>query len=369
MVGSEILYFTCITCNEKKPASEYYKDRYTKSGYKSKCKKCIKHADTSHTPVLLQQQQHKKNGGNKRVGVDTVAHTQPAFQTHPTVASKSVVSTMEQHHNRYHPYNTQSHVQNTQPQQMIAAVDSIGYVGPNRVPLSAHDIVTDYEEFDWNEALTPGKHFSIADCAPRNSGKTTTISYLWPLFKERYDAIIFFCQSLKASIYKEFLTDNDRRFCFSGFNEDLMHDLKNLQDATENAFHFLLLFDDDVDFNRNKNNAMMVNIYTKGRNDNMTIWFSTQSMFAINPNARDNIDYFILRRPRTPAMREKVVEQFLYGIVPTPPECTTRGRKLTYLNQWIDANTRDYTVIIIDYLNDAKIYKFRAEQGENIYGG
>ena len=331
---SEILHIRCISCETKKPTTEFYRDKYTKSGYKSRCKECVNNQKVS----FKRKKDVEKEDDDKTVKVAKIE----GRSTENTIKSSAKTGNLTDN------------------------VYTNSYVGPNPMPSSSAEIHTDYPEFDWEVALAQDKHFSIADCAPRNSGKTTTISYLWPLFKRRYHAVIFFCQSLKAEIYKSFLTENDRRFCFPTFNEDLLTDLKLLQDATENAFHFLILFDDDVDFNAHKNNRMMVNIYTKGRNDNMTIWFSTQSAFAINSNARENIDYLILRRPRTPAMREKIAEQFLFDIVPAPPECNTRGKKLMYINQWIDVNTRDYNSIVIDYLNDSKIYKFKAEPNKSI---
>ena len=60
---------------------------------------------------------------------------------------------------------------------------------------------------------------------------------------------------------------------------------------------------------------------------------------AINSNARENIDYVILRRPRTPRMMEKLVENFLLDIVPCPEWANTKSKKCSYLRKWIDANT------------------------------
>lgn len=95
------------------------------------------------------------------------------------------------------------------------------------------------------------------------------------------------------------------------------------------------MFDDDIDFNTHKNNLMMTSLYTLGRNKGMTVWFSTQSMFAVNPNARDNIDRVFLRKIRTSAMMEKVIREFLIDIVPTPESCNTIGKKISYLSRWV----------------------------------
>jgi hypothetical protein len=81
---------------------------------------------------------------------------------------------------------------------------------------------TDYPEFDFHEKLDPEKHYSIVDIAARNSGKTTTIKWLWPFLKGLYDIIFFFSQSLKAPIYQSFLEPSDKRFCFPTFNHDLL---------------------------------------------------------------------------------------------------------------------------------------------------
>ena len=35
------------------------------------------------------------------------------------------------------------------------------------------------------------------------------------------------------------------------------------------------MFDDDIDYGTHKNDKYMVSLYTKGRNDGMTVYFTT----------------------------------------------------------------------------------------------
>jgi hypothetical protein len=64
-------------------------------------------------------------------------------------------------------------------------------------------------------------------------------------------------------------------------------------------------------------------------------------------------------------MKEKVIENFLLDVVECPEICNTKGKKVSYLSKWIDKNTEDYTVVVIDFLN-RDIYKFKADP-DSIY--
>ena len=94
---------------------------------------------------------------------------------------------------------------------------------------------------------------------------------------------------------------------------------------------------------------------------NCTIVFSTQSPMFIDKDCRANIDYLILMKTRTPSMKDNVVEHFLMHVVPTPPGVKKKRVMEAYLHKWMDENTKDHHMIVIDYLNDNAIYKYKVD--------
>ena len=169
----------CTKCKRQLSSDDFYTDKTRKDGLKKICKECIR--------------------GNMRTGSQKASAPLPEKGApQPPKAIQAA--------KHYHPYAP------------VAAESLTG----------DFEVETDYPEFDWDEKLEPDQHYSIVDIAPRNSGKSTYVKWTYPFFRSRFDVIIFFCQSQRAQIYKEFLTLEDKRFAFKTFNHDLMDDLKHL---------------------------------------------------------------------------------------------------------------------------------------------
>lgn len=226
-------------------------------------------------------------------------------------------------------------------------------------------IDTNYPVFNFEEKYEKGKHFSTCVFGSRNSGKSTLLKHVWPFYKTRYDILVFYCNTLRAEIYKDFLTEDDRLTAFDLYNPTVIKILDRYQKLTENSLDIGIYFDDCSDLSFTKNSDDILQLYITGRNKNMSIYYSSQSPMFINRNSRANTDYLFLLTCRTPQMKETVIEQFIYNVIPTavgPNGMRTKGDKMTYYSDWLAVNTLDRNIIVIDYLHDDKAYKFRVNE-------
>lgn len=293
----------CTQCKTEKEKSEFYNDIHQKDGKRPICKECTKKARTK-------------------------ARDKP----------KETSNTNEVQNNEANP----------------KSYDTKTFVDQDFV------IQTDYPEFPLEEKFVKGKHYSTFISASRNSGKTTWIKSHWKFFKSRFDFIVFFTHSLNASIY-EFLDENDRMFVFDDFNPMILEELETLQKISSNAFHIAIFFDDYSDLKSTKHSDALLQLWIRGRNKNTSVFFSTQSPMFIDSNARANVDFLVLLKCRTPAMKKRIVEQFLYDEVTVPPYVKTKSQKMQYYYAWLDANTKDYKVIVVDFLNNDQVYQMTPE--------
>lgn len=214
------------------------------------------------------------------------------------------------------------------------------------------------EEFRLQDKIEEGKHYATVIVGSRNSGKSTLLGTWYPVLKEKFDVNVLYSMSLNAPIYKEILkTEDDWKTAVEGFSPEIMNSLEKLQKSLKNPLDICQIFDDQVDFTRQKNSDELVQMFIRGRNFKSTIVFFTQSVIALTPSSRENIDYLVITRIRTPEMKENVIRKMLFHIVPTRSK-TTNG-KIAELSKWLNFMTveNEYSKIVIDFLNHDKIYK------------
>lgn len=314
----EVSVKKCSICNESKATIDFYKDKKQPLGLRSACKECDK----------KRKKENKQKKTLKRERESEIEHD-----------SKKLKS-------------------ETSEQTLTETAESSEDL---RDQEGTFQVETNYPEFPWQEKFEPGKHYSTFITASRNSGKTTMLKHLWPFFKSRFDIIIFFTNSLQAAIYKEFLDTEDRKTAFTMYHPGILKDLDVLQKLTENALHIAIFFDDCSDLSFVKNSDDILQLFIRGRNKNHSIFYSTQSPIFINRNCRANTDFLLMMRCRTPAMKETVIKEFLYDIVPVPKVITKKSDKFKYYSDWITKNTLDRRMVILDYLNDDEVYQYRAK--------
>lgn len=215
----------------------------------------------------------------------------------------------------------------------------------------------DLPTFDWS-SYHPTKHYSTVLLSARNTGKTTLLKdYYKNVVRRNYDMNIMFCNSLNAHIYS-FLTEDEKRTSFPEFDRRALQFIEEIQQRTQNHFHFHCTWDDCIDFNRQKNSDEVVQLYTRGRNENTTICFSTQAVTAVSKPARGNIDYLFFGRVNVNEAWEQVVETLFRGLIgfglPLKLECQ-------FWYDLIHTKFEPYTFLVIDFLHDGKLYKYKAE--------
>ena len=220
------------------------------------------------------------------------------------------------------------------------------------------------EEFVLGDHIEKGKHYSVVVVGSRNSGKSYLLGDWYKTFREKFDINVLYSMSLNAPVYKErVLTEKDDfKTAVEGFQPKIMQALEKLQKELRSPLDICQIFDDQVDFSRQKNSDELVQMFIRGRNFKSTIVFFTQSVIALTPSSRENIDYLVITRIRTPEMKENVIRKMLFHIVPTRSK-TTNG-KIAELSKWLNFMTVDneYSKLVIDFLNHDKIYKISGNQ-------
>lgn len=310
----------CKKCLLEKEDESFYKDKYTKSGRKSSCKECILKEKAKKGP--------KKRPREEPVESDLVTKSEegPAFDDVPDAKKAK--------------YDSDD--------------DNMVWNGP---------VETEYPEPDWDtifDVKEDGDDTAVVISASRRSGKTTWGHDMWDRWTQNYDGVIMFCNSLQAAPYKKFMTAEDRKFAFDHYHPGLLNDIELLQKKTDNAFHFLIYFD-DCSSKKFKSSDSLTQLYIRGRNMNCSIVFSTQSPMFVDKDCRANIDYLILMKTSTPNMKQSIVDHFLMHVVPTPKGVKRRSVMEAYLHKWIDLNTDDHNMIVIDFLGNNAIYKYKVD--------
>lgn len=191
------------------------------------------------------------------------------------------------------------------------------------------------------------------------SGKSTLIKDMILTLKHKYDLIIVFSESLHDGIYSYIdYGDKSNFICFDSFDESIIEDLFTLNKQTNNTFNFLVLFDDMTGLKTRDSNAI-TQLFIRGRNSGISIFFSTQHYALINKAVRTNCNYVYLLRTNSPSVRSTLAEQFLYNVLKTPPSLTSKTKKLDWYNNYLVDNTSNYGIIIINNLSDPpEVYKY-----------
>ena len=93
-----------------------------------------------------------------------------------------------------------------------------------------------------------------------------------------------------------------------------------------------------------------------GRNFNISTIKSIQDFSFISRSARENTNYlFLLKNNNSIA---HIIDNFLNHVVPVPKSIYRISDQKRYLASWLKENTKDYQIIIIDFLNQNQIFKY-----------
>lgn len=213
-----------------------------------------------------------------------------------------------------------------------------------------------YPEPDWSEIYKPGEGYTTAIFGSSRSGKTTFLKWLYDNhLSKNYDIKIMFSTNSHLSNY-EIFKKNDGHL-YDRFNPDLMRTLHAIQKKTNNYYNILMMTDDIVS---EKNNPILKEAFITWRNANISTMLSLQGSSLLDKNSRNCIHRLILMKMTSNQEIEDICERLLMSIIKTPDYV---GKRIYDKKKWLFdfyiENTKDYNFLVIDLLDNYKIYKFR----------
>jgi hypothetical protein len=217
------------------------------------------------------------------------------------------------------------------------------------------NVKTNYPEFKYNDLFNNEESFTSLIIASSKSGKTTFIRELYGKIRQNYDFIIFFSNSIHKNIY-DFIKKKDKCFCYDEYNSEIVKFLFKVQKKTNNYFRIAIFLDDVIDC---ANDYQIKKLFAMGRNSNLSTFMSIQSLTYLNKSSRDNTNYLFLLKNN--GCLEDTIKYFIRYTVKVPKKYYRVTEQLNYLNNWVIENTKNYNIIVIDYLDDKKIYKYKVK--------
>lgn len=212
-------------------------------------------------------------------------------------------------------------------------------------------------KFDYRDILKEGQEAkSIIICGTRGSGKTTFINFLYPLLLDTYDIVVFFSFSLHNNLYNDIQDPK-----FDDYRPELIKELFYFQKKTKNMLSICVVMDDMISENI-KNDDGLMQLYTRGRNSNISVIITTQHMNIMKNTNRANCSFIFIGKTSTPKSREVISEDYLLPVIKIPKDLNikTKSKKIEFLDAWILNHTLDHNFIVVDYFNDGEnIYNFK----------
>jgi hypothetical protein len=143
--------------------------------------------------------------------------------------------------------------------------------------------------------LMPQHPFRMSIVGPSNSGKTNSLIYIIRTC-ENFDKIYLYAKKLDEPLYKSLIdlwekTSVKYHTDLIEYSNDIL-DVIDVDDLNQNKQN-LLIFDDMV---TEKNLKSVEDLFIRGRKQNASIIFISQSYFSIPKNIRINCDYFIITK-------------------------------------------------------------------------
>lgn len=331
-----IIEFKCFDCGKMKPCTDFYRDKSTKRGYKNYCKECLKY----DRKVRKSNQELTPQSDYLKEPVEDVKDSATNNSTNELKRPSSGESSSDDYSK-----TKASRGDSGKPINEVLSHRNLG-----ELPL-----------LDFADTWKSDKNYAAAFVAPRESGKSTLIKYLYPYWKSTFDKVIFFTKSYQADIY-EFLDKKDKNFIITHWDLRVLKYLEYLQRESDNAFRFLIIFDDMLNKGGMRNSEVILDMFTRGRNMNCSIIISMQSCSYLHPDSRKNLDFAFLLGVRTKEDSDSMYERLMEGIMPVDPNLSLRKQKNLFFS-WMKEVTRDYWCLFVNYRKDAednRLHKIKA---------
>lgn len=212
------------------------------------------------------------------------------------------------------------------------------------------------DQFDiLKEVVVDGKlkHFTSLFVAQSESGKTILMMFLINKLKKYYDLIILVSKNIQAESY------DLKKFDFytnEVYLEKVVYAIRYLQRLTNNKFNILLIVDDI----KTRQKLTIQELFTNGRNSNISIMNLVQHPTMIDNHMRCNCKFIFLFHQKNPELIAVTTKYFLLKFVKVPPELHSIFQKLAYLENWLQKNTEDYTSVVLN-IKSGVIQKIKAK--------
>lgn len=196
------------------------------------------------------------------------------------------------------------------------------------------------------------KHFSALFVAQSESGKTILMMDIIKKLRKYYDMIILVSKNIQAESY-----DLDKFDFYTNemFLDKVVYAIRYLQRETHNKLNILLIVDDI----KTRQKATIQELFTNGRNSNITIMNLVQHPTMVDNHIRTNCKFIFLFNQKNPELIRATTEKFLMNFVKTPELVKTHKDKLLYLENWLQKNTENYTSVVLN-IKSGKIQKIKA---------
>lgn len=211
--------------------------------------------------------------------------------------------------------------------------------------------------FDIKNILKDGQEAkSIIISGARGSGKTTLIQFLYPLLMDLFDIVVFFSFSLHNDLYKDIQEPK-----FDNYHPQLVKELFYFQKKTKNKLSLCVVMDDMISESIKHDDSLM-QLYTRGRNSNISVIITTQHMNIMKNTNRANCSFIFFGKTNTASSRLVLIEDYLLPIIKIPKELgiKTKSAKIDYLDAWVQNYTQDHNFLVIDYFNTGEtVYNYK----------
>jgi len=217
------------------------------------------------------------------------------------------------------------------------------------------DNETNFQELEqWDPSqIEADNNYAVLFCAIRRSGKSVFIKHLYPQIKEQHDVVYFISNSIHHSQYSYIKDD----VVFEDQHAGLFKAILKFQKWSSNFLKIAVVLDDCISL-KNKNDNELLQLFTRGRNSNISVYLSSQSRAMINKNSRQNSDFVAIGNCPSAETREDIIKTFLNGLIKIPNHIKTKSQKIEYMDKFVLHYTKDYQFIICNNM-DRRLYGWK----------
>jgi len=189
--------------------------------------------------------------------------------------------------------------------------------------------------------------FTMILNAKSNSGKSTFIRHLYNEYlKTKYDLVFLFTDNEVNKLY-DFV---DEKSIYNGNHYCIIKTLFYIQKKTKNRYRILIIFDDYIAKLKLKSCKMIINLFSRGRNSNISTIYSTQYINLLNKACRLNTNYSFILNATQPSNNYILFKEYLEQYNKT---FTSKN-----YNEQLCNLTKNYNILISDYVNN-RLYTYR----------